>query len=57
MEGVPTGLLYGSLPATASMMGFEMTPDLFDDMRDMEAAALKVWREKAEIERQNRERQ
>lgn len=56
MEGAATGLLYASVPATATMMGIAMTPDLFDDLRDMEAAALAVWREQAEAERQKRGR-
>lgn len=43
MSGVRTGLEYTAVPATAAMMGITVTPELFQDLRVMEGAALAAW--------------
>lgn len=43
LAGVRTGIDYAAVPATAAMMGMAMTPDVFEDLRTMEGAALSVW--------------
>ena len=40
MAGTPTGLDYPGVEAAARLLGREMTPELFRDIRVMEAAAL-----------------
>ncbi len=40
MSGVRLGLEYTAIGPTATMMGIAMTPELFDDIRVMERAAL-----------------
>ncbi len=40
MAGVRTGFNYAVIPATAAGCGIELTPSLFADIRQMEAAAL-----------------
>ena len=40
MTGVRLGLNYGVVPPTADMADIAMTPQLFDDLRVMEGAAL-----------------
>lgn len=40
MSGVRLGIEYAAVPATAAMLGIEMNPELFDDLRTMEGAAL-----------------
>lgn len=45
MDGVPTGLDYAAIPATARMRATKMTPALFADIRLMEHAALDAWAE------------
>jgi hypothetical protein len=49
MGGVPLGLEYPGLESAARMMGVGMTPELFESVRVMEFAALKVL-----VERQSR---
>lgn len=38
--GVPTGLDYGAVEAAARMMALPVTPQLFADLRQVEAGAL-----------------
>jgi len=40
MAGARLGLEYGAVRQTADMLGIAVTPDLFDDLRVMEGAAL-----------------
>lgn len=40
------GLDYAAIRPTAEMAEITLTPDLFRDLRAMEAEALKVWSEK-----------
>lgn len=40
MAGVRLGLDYQAIAPTAAMLGITMTPDLFNDMRVMEGAAM-----------------
>lgn len=44
MDGVPTGLDYGALPAALQGLGVVMSRELFLDLQAMERAALAVWR-------------
>lgn len=41
--GVRLGLDYAAVQPTAAMLGLTMSPDLFDDLRVMEGAALTAW--------------
>lgn len=43
MTGVRIGLDYAAVPPVAAMMGIAVTPELFQDLRVMEAAALAAW--------------
>jgi len=38
-----TGLDYAAIRPTADMMGIEVNPALFMDLKAMESEALKVW--------------
>lgn len=38
------GLEYGAIKPTAEMAGIELRPEVFVDLRTMEAEALKTWR-------------
>lgn len=41
-EGRPVGLDYGAIRPAAELSGITPTPELFDDLRVMEAAALEA---------------
>jgi hypothetical protein len=43
MAGARLGLDYAAIPQVAAMLGIEMTPRLFIDLKAMEAEALAVW--------------
>ncbi len=53
VDGQATGLDYTAIPPTAALMGITTTPMLFEDLRDMEQAALKVWRDRRDRERRS----
>lgn len=42
LSGRRLGIDYSAVPATAQMLGVQMSPDRFHDMRVMEAEALNV---------------
>ena len=46
LAGIRTGLDYGAVEPAARMLGMEMTPQIFVDLRSMEAEALKVQSER-----------
>jgi hypothetical protein len=41
MSGIPTGMDYAGVQAAIALMGATPSPALFDELRDMEAGALK----------------
>lgn len=43
MAGVPTGIDYAALPVAAAALGQELTRERLAELRDMEAAALRVF--------------
>ena len=43
LTGVRIGLDYGAIPATAQLLGVDLTEDRFHDIRVMESAALDAW--------------
>ncbi len=46
-----TGLIYASIEPAARMIGLELTPEVFAQLRWAEAEALAAWREAAEARR------
>lgn len=53
LDGQATGLDYTAIPATAALMGITTIPMMFEDLRDMEHAVLKVWKERRDRERRS----
>lgn len=47
MTGVALGLDYAAIEPTARMLGMDMTPQIFVDLREMEREALQVMTAKA----------
>jgi len=50
LNGALAGLRYEAIGPTARMIGVRVTPEMFEDLRIMEAEALTVFGERAERE-------